>query len=376
MNIKTPIKVLSAFILGSTLLSSVAKAEDVIKIGVATSQSGDFAQYGLPSLEAAKIVADELNAKGGILGKKVVIIPGDDQCKPELATNVATKMASEKVNAVIGHICSGATKAALPIYTKEKIIVISSAATSVDLTQSGEYPYFLRTIPPDDLQSKIAVDLVENQLKAKKIAIIHDKGDYGKNYVKFAKDFIEADKKASVVLFEGITPGQVDYSAIIKKVKNSGADALIFGGYHPEASKIVMQMKSKGLDIPFISSESIRTETFIKLAGKNSEGVYAAGTIDNSNLELYKKADADMKRVYNKQPGNFYFEAYAAMLALANAFETAGTTDPDKVLEVLRTKKTATPLGEIIFDQKGDLVGGGFQMYQVKNAKYVPISSK
>ena len=351
-----------------------AKASDVIKIGVATSQSGDFAQYGLPSLYAAKAVAEDLNAKGGILGKQVVIVAGDDQCKPELATNVATRMASDKVNAVIGHICSGATKAALPIYTKEKMIVISSAATNVELTQSGNYPYFLRTIASDDLQSQIGVDLLLKELGAKKIAVIHDKGDYGKAYAEYGRKFIEASKLAKVIMFEGITPGQVDYSSIVQKVRNSGADALIFGGYHPEASKLVKQMRNKGIKIPFVSSESIRTETFVKLAGASAEGVYAAGTRDNSDIELYKKASADCERLFKEKPSNFYFEAYAGVLALANAFEKAGSTDPDKVMHALRTEKTMTPIGEISFDNKGDVVGGGFKMYQVRNGKFTQIN--
>lgn len=369
----TPLLLLPLLSFFSVSRSFAAEAEDTIKIGVATSQSGDFAQYGLPSLNAVRIVAEGVNANGGVLGKKIVVIPGDDQCKPELATNVATKMASDKVNAVVGHICSGSTKAALPIYTEQKIIVISSASTNTELTQSGNHPYFFRTIASDDQQAELGVQLALDKLKATRIAIVHDKGDYGKTYAEYARKFIEESGKAKVILFEGITPGQVDYSSVLQKVRNSGAQALIYGGYHPEASKLVRQMHNKGIKVPFISSESIRTDTFIKLAGASAEGVYAAGARDYSDLRLHKQAVEESERIYNEKPGNFYFEAYAAALALVNAFEKAGGTDPDKVAAALRSQPVNTPIGEIVFDEKGDAMGIGFTMYQVRNGKFVPI---
>src|SRR5512136_1799043 len=112
---------------------------------------------------------------------------------------------------VLGHICSGATKAALGLYNDAKIIVMSPSATNPDLTQSGQYPNFYRTIASDDAQARQEVEFAINNLKVKKIAVLHDKGDYGKGLAEFAKRFIEESKKATVVLYEGITPGAVDY---------------------------------------------------------------------------------------------------------------------------------------------------------------------
>jgi len=119
-----------------------AAAAKKLVIGVAGAHSGDLASYGMPTLNAAKLVAKDLNAKGGVNGMQVEVLPMDDQCKPELATNAATKLVSEKVSIVLGHICSGATKAALPIYKDAKIVLMSPSATSTELTQSGVYPNF------------------------------------------------------------------------------------------------------------------------------------------------------------------------------------------------------------------------------------------
>ncbi|MGD9949552.1 MAG: branched-chain amino acid ABC transporter substrate-binding protein, partial [Desulfobulbus sp.] len=160
--------------------AGLALADAPIKIGVAGAHSGDLASYGLPTLKAAQLIVKDINSQGGINGNPIELLIEDDACKPEIAINTATKLVSSGVQAVIGHICSDATKAALPIYRDAKVIVISPSATTPDLTQSGDYPNFYRTIGSDAVQARYMVDFTLDTLKAKKIAIIHDKGDYGK----------------------------------------------------------------------------------------------------------------------------------------------------------------------------------------------------
>ncbi len=364
--------VLSAVAL-TAALSTGAFAGEPIKIGVAGAHSGDLASYGLPTVKAAELVVKNVNDKGGINGSKVELLVEDDVCKPEVATNTATKLVSAGVNAVIGHICSGATKAALPIYGEADIIVISPSATNPALTQSGDYPNFYRTIASDDAQARTEVDFAVNVLGAKKIAIIHDKGDYGKGLAEYAKKFIEQGAKAEVVLYEGITPGAVDYSAVVQKIKRSRADAVIFGGYHPEASKIVTQMRKKKMKTVFISDDGVKDDTFIKVAGKYAEGVYATGPADVSSNPVTKQYREQYTKTYGDEPGAFFNNAVAAALVLTNAFEKAGSTDPKAVAKVLHTQVAETPFGEIMFDEKGDAIGVGFTMYQVKDGKYVQV---
>ncbi|HEB96470.1 MAG TPA: branched-chain amino acid ABC transporter substrate-binding protein [Sedimenticola thiotaurini] len=358
----------------SAVLAAPVMAAETIKLGVAGAHSGDLASYGLPSVNAAKLVVQDINARGGIDGKKVELLVEDDVCKPEVATNTATKLVSEGVDVVLGHICSGATKAALPIYKNAGVVVMSPSATNPALTQSGDYPNFFRTIASDDAQARTEVDFAINRLGVKKIAVIHDKGDYGKGLAEFAKKFIDqSGGKAEVVLFEGITPGAVDYSAIVQKIKRSGADAVIFGGYHPEASKIVTQMRKKRMKTYFISDDGVKDDTFIKVAGKYAEGVYATGPKDTSQNPLSKAAVAQHKKVYGTDPGAFYENAYAAALALLNAIDKANSTDMAAVKKALQTNDVDTPVGKIHFDDKGDAVGVGFAMYQVKDGKYVEV---
>ena len=354
-------------------VSGPAMAADTIKLGVAGPHSGDLASYGIPTIKAAELVVKKVNAAGGVLGKKVELLVEDDVCKPEVATNTATKLISNNVDVVLGHICSGATKAAMGIYKDSKIIAMSPSATNPGLTQSGDYPNFYRTIASDDAQAKLEVDFALGVLKLKKIAVLHDKGDYGKGLAEFAKSFLEKDARGEVVLYEGITPGAVDYSAVVSKVKRSGAEAVIFGGYHPEASKIVSQMRKKRMKTIFISDDGVKDDTFIKVAKKYAEGVYATGPMDVSTNPMAIAANEAHKKAYGTDPGAFFLNAYAAALALLNAIEQAGSTDYDAVAKALRTKDVATPLGNIHFDKRGDATGVGFSMYQVQNGVYVEL---
>ncbi|WP_457572675.1 branched-chain amino acid ABC transporter substrate-binding protein [Desulfolithobacter sp.] len=354
-------------------LTSAAMAADPIKIGVAGAHSGDLASYGLPTVKAAELVVKDVNARGGINGRKVVLLVEDDVCKPEVATNTATKLVSKGVNVVIGHICSGATKAALPIYKASNVIVMSPSATDSSLTQSGDYPNFYRTIAPNNAQARTEVDFVVNVLGAKKIAIIHDKGDYGKGFAQDAKNFLEKEGKAKVVLFEGITPGAVDYSAVVQKVKRSGADVVIFGGYHPEASKIVTQMRKKRMKTIFVSDDGVKDDTFIKVAGKYAEGVYATGPADVSSNPVTKEYREKHVKAYGEEPGAFFDNAVAAALALTNAMEKAGSTDPEAIAKVLHTENVETPFGAIRFDENGDAIGVGYVVYKVENGQFVAV---
>jgi branched-chain amino acid transport system substrate-binding protein len=355
------------------LLSAPALAADTIKLGIAGPHSGDLAAYGIPTKDAAEMVAAEINAKGGVLGRKVELLIQDDQCKPEIAANVATKLVSQGADVVVGHVCSGATKAALGIYKDAKVIVMSPSATNPPLTKSGEYPNFYRTIAADDDQGLLAATFATEKLGAKKIAVIHDKGDYGKGFADFAKQFVEQGGKAKVVMYEGITPGAMDYSAVVQKIRKEGADAVIFGGYHPEASKLVAQMKKKRVDIPFIGPDGVKGVGFLEIARKDAEGVYATGPMDVSKFEANRKARTAYQKAHGSEPGTFFDQGYAAVQALLHAIEVAGSTDYEALTKALRSSYVETTVGRIKFDQKGDAEGVGFAVYQVRNGEFVEV---
>jgi branched-chain amino acid transport system substrate-binding protein len=363
--------VLAAGILLSSPL--LAQQQPPIVIGVAGPHSGDLAPYGIPTKEAVEMLAADLNAKGGLLGRPVKLLVLDDQCKPEIAANVATAMVSQGAQAVVGHICSGAARAALGIYKEAKIITISPAATNPPLTQSGDYPNFFRTIAPDDKQGQLAATFVTAKLGAKTVAIIHDKGDYGKGFADFARAALEKGGLARVVLYEGITPGAMDYSAVIQKVRHAGADAVIYGGYHPEASKLVTLMKKKRVDIPFVGPDGLMGNGLLSIAGANAEGVYATGPMDVSKYPLNQQVHAAYVKQYGREPGMFFDQGAAAWQALVAAIQKAGGTDDRAVEKALKGNLVETSIGRIKFDAHGDAEGVGFAVYQVRNGAFVEV---
>lgn len=376
------ILIVASIVLFSMVMSCKKKKEaddgqsqepvEAIKIGVAGAHSGDLASYGIPSINAAELAVEEVNARGGVLGRPIELVIEDDQCKEEIASNTAAKVVGAGVVAVIGHICSGATEAALSIYKDSEIVAISPSATKTTLTLGGSYPNFLRTIAHDDAQGKLAGTYVAKTLGLKTIAVLHDKGAYGKGFAEACMDVLES-AGVEVVLFEGITVGAPDYSAVISKVDNSGAEGVIWGGYHPEASKLVTQMRGKGINIPFISDDGVKDNTFIEVAKENAEGVYATGPMDTSSNPMAMAAKKAHQAKYGEEPGAFFYNAYAATIAIINAIEKAGSTDYDAILEALRKEYVETPLGKISFDGKGDVIGFGFSVFQVQSGAYVEL---
>ena len=370
---KSVMKVFIVIALASMIVPAAVFAADTIKIGVAGPHSGDLAPYGLPTKDAVMMIAEQVNASGGVLGMQIEVMSMHHQCKPEIATSAATKLVSQGVDIVIGHVCSGATKAALGIYKESSVIAVSPSATNPPLTQSGDYPNFYRTIAPDDDQGKLAAAFATDKLGAKKIAILHDKGDYGKGFADFSQAAIEAGGKAKVVLFEGVTPGAMDYSAVVQKIRKEGADAVIFGGYHPEASKLVGQMNKKRVNVPFIGPDGIKGDGFLEIAGADAEGVYATGPMDVSALAGNKQAKDDYVAKYGKEPGTFFDQGYAAMQTVLNAIKVSGGTDYAGLEKALKSSYVDTAVGKIKFDGKGDAEGVGFSVFQVKSGKFVEL---
>lgn len=361
-------------VLACAVLPNNLYAAETIKFGVGGSHTGELAGYGIPSLRAVELAADYINANGGLLGKQVEVIGADDQCKPELAPNAATNLLSEGVVGVIGMICSGPTKAVLPIFNDAKLISISPASTTPDLTLSGDNPYFLRTIGHDYVQGELAVQFIGTQLKAKKVAFLHDNGEYGKGYTETTRKRLnELYPEIEVVIFETVTPGSSDYSAIIRKVRREGAEVLIWGGYHSDASKIVNNMAALEFDIPLIGSDSLKDNLYIEIAGEASENTYASAPTDTSDNPLAIELRKAHLEKYGSPMGVFGDNAYAGAIALAEAIKTANTTDPDAVMKALQSQTVATPIGDISFDKNGDAIGIGMTMYKVENGVFIPV---
>ncbi len=352
------------------LLMSLSKggAGDSVELAVSGPYSGDLASYGIPARRAVELVfKDSPNVKINYL---------DDQCDPSVAANVAANIISSQAVFVVGHICSGATQAALEVYKQTGIGVISPSATNPALTKSGDYQsLFFRTIAPDDDQGDTQAAFLVDKLGVKSVAIVHDKADYGKGLAEYSRKGLE-NRGITIALFDGITPGEADYSTVVNKIASANVDAVVFGGYHPEASKLVIQLKRRGVTAPFISGDGIKDDSFLQLAGDAAENVYATGPKDNSGNKLYQVAKDAHLKAYSEEPGAFFYEGYSAALALKQAIESlaksGGKVSPQAVRDYLQDSSNSfdTPIGKISFNQKGDAIGAGFAVYQVRNGVY------
>lgn len=349
-------------------------SDTLVKIGVVGAHSGELAPYGIPTLNAVKMVVDEINHKGGFLGKKIKVIAADDACSPSLASQKAEQMNREKVVAVIGHTCSSSTLSALPIYNKSEILCISPSATNTELTLSGKYPYFFRSVANDKIQTKVQVDFATHRMHAQKAAIVYAKDDYGKGMASLARQYFEDSGLVTVALFEGVTQGLSDFSPVVEKIKKSGSDLVVWEGYYPEASLLIKQMRSKNINAPFIGSDGIHVDKFISAVREWSENVYVSSPQgwEKKNI-IAIKAINDYKARFGNDPGPYFINAYSAAMVLTNAMKRSKSTACLDLAKTLRSEFVDTPLGRISFDEKGDVVGTSFSVYQLKGGGFKEI---
>ena len=179
--------------------------------------------------------------------------------------------------------------------------------------------------------------------------------------------------QTQVVLFEAVTPGATDYSSAVRKVGQSKAQALMWGGYYPEAAKILSNMYTAGLEIPMIGPDGLKDMGFVQLAGEDAEGVYASGPTDTSANPLSIYYAKKHQEKFGTAPGAFFDNGVAATIALLNAINVAQSTDTDKIMEALRNTEVDTPIGRIKFDEKGDAIGVGMSIYKIEGGQYKEV---
>lgn len=360
-------KLLLLLVMTAVVTGCQKKASDVISIGVAGPITGDQAQFGLDELNGAKLAVEEWNAKGGVLGKKVAIVEGDDQADPKQAVTVAKKFETEKVAGVIGHYNSSCSIPASDIYSKAGIPQISHGSTNPTFTERG-YTNIFRVCGRDDQIAKIAAEHALNTLKVKKVVILHDKTTYGQGFADEAKKTI-ADK-AQVLLFEGINKGEKDYTSVATKVHALGPEIIFFGGMFPEAGLLIKQYKGLGGKAPFIGGDGILNEELAKIAGAAAEGTLAIFGPDAEKLPAAKGFVEAYAKKFNAKPGVFSFYAYDAMNIMLSAIQKAGGTDGAKIAGVLRTTGHNGVTGSITFDAKGDLAKAPFVVWKVTGGSF------
>jgi branched-chain amino acid transport system substrate-binding protein len=340
----------AAVLLAAALATTSANAQ--LKIGVAGPITGPNASFGAQLTTGVAQAAADFNANGGILGQKIEVEQGDDVSDPKQGVSVANKFVGDGVKLVVGHFNSGVTIPASEVYADNGVLFITPSATNPKVTDRKLWDAF-RTCGRDDQQGKLWADLALGELKDKKIAIVHDKTPYGQGLADAAKGFMNAGGKKEV-LYEGINVGEKDYSAIVSKIKASGADYLMWGGLHTEAGLIIRQMRDQGMTTVMISGDGITDSEFAAIGGPGVEGTLMSFGPEPRNNPNAKDLVATFK-AKGFEPQGYTLYSYAAMQIFQQAAEKANSLDPKKMAEAMHSGMPfKTVIGDISYDKKGD----------------------
>jgi branched-chain amino acid transport system substrate-binding protein len=322
-----------------------------VRIGLSVPRTGTYG-WMVTYAEGARIALADLNAKGGPLGEPIGTITVDDYCAADQAVAAARKLVEAGVVAVFGHPCSPAAIPASRIYAKAGILMISPSATNPKLTEQGFRNVF-RMVGRDDVQGKIAGDLLASRWGDKKIAILHDGEAYGKGLAEETRRRLN-QRGVTEAMFEAIEPRKVEHSDIVRKLQAMGINILYYAGYAPEAALLLRSARAKLKDLQLVGGDALALEDFGLIAGPASEGTLFTTYTDPRRRP---EAAAVAARLTSHGAMMGSLRTYAALQVWVQAVDKADTFRTAAVAEVLRSDEFETILGRIGFDAKGDITG-------------------
>jgi branched-chain amino acid transport system substrate-binding protein len=357
-------------VLAVLLLSAgMAQAQD-INVAVVGPITGQYAAFGEQMRRGAEMAVKDINAKGGVLGRKLKITVGDDACDPKQAVNVANQMANNGVSFVDGHYCSGSSIPASSVYAENGVLQISPASTNPQLTDAAAakgWNNVFRICGRDDAQGRVAGRFIAERYKGKPVAILHDKSPYGKGLADETKKAMNA-AGLKEAMYEATNADDKDFSALISKMKQAKVALIYLGGYHTEAGLLVRQAHEQGLDVPLLSGDALATDEFWTITGSAGEGSMMTFPPEPRNLPTAQAAVAEFKQ-QGYDPEGYTLFTYAAMQVYADAVAKAKSVKLDDVSKAMHAGKFDTVIGSVGFDQKGDVVGPDYVIYVWHNGK-------
>jgi branched-chain amino acid transport system substrate-binding protein len=344
-------------------------SSSTIRIATIAPMTGESAKMGEDMSQAVQLAVDQLNAKGGLLGKKIELLIEDDRADPKDAVSVAAKVVAQGAVAVIGHYNSSCTIPASNLYNEAGIIMITPASTNPMVTDRG-YPGVFRTCGRDDQQGKVQAEFAVRNLQVKKVAILHDKTTYGQGLAdEFRKNLTP---NVQVTINEGVTRGDKDFSAILTRVKASEPELLMFGGVYVEGGLLAKQMKDLGLACALISGDGVFDPEFIRIGGEAAEGAYLSYAPSADNIPS-AKVFLDSYKARWPEVGPYCLFSYDAAMIIFDAIKSTGTTSGVKVADYIHHTTFNVASGAISYDAKGDPTNSPYVMWTVKNGKLTPL---
>ncbi|MFD1746089.1 ABC transporter substrate-binding protein [Rhizobium helianthi] len=359
---------LSATTVACFLLAPVAHADVVI--GLIAPVTGPLAAYGAQVKNGAETAIAEINKAGGIMGEKVSLKVADDAGEPKQGVSAANQMVGEGIHFVVGPVTSGVAMPVSDVLAENGIVMVTPTATMPALT-ARELATILRTCGRDDQQAEVAADYVLKNLKDKRVAIINDKGAYGKG---LADAFKAALNKGGVkeVVNEAITAGDKDFSALTTRLKAENVEVIYFGGYHPEAGLLARQLADLGVKPQIIGGDGLSNTELWTIGTKAVEGTLYTNAAD-ATKSPNAKAAAEALAARNIPAEAFTLNAYAAVEVIKAGIEKAKSKDDGlAVAKALKTgDKITTAIGDLTYGENGDLTSQTFEMFKWQDGKSV-----
>jgi branched-chain amino acid transport system substrate-binding protein len=350
-----------------------------ISIASMGALTGPNAVYGINSLDGEKLAAKEINAAGGVDGRKITITQYDDQCEPTQAAVVASKIISGgSFTGVVGPVCSADVLASLPVFARTKIPVIAAGDSAPQITtliHDKGYDFASRLSPQDAQNGPALAKLAVSVLGKKKVALLYSNDDYGQGLLTSVKSTLTG-LGASIVASESYTPSTTkDFTPQLTHIASSGADALLLLGYYSDTGIAVSQLARAGVSpsVTVIGSDSTAQDGFLPLAGSAANGAYLVPFYaPEGTTAVNQKFVAAYEKAYGSAPTGNSVCGYEAVYAFANAIK-AGGSDSDLAAQI-RAVNFEGPGGAVAFDTNGDLKGSPATVLHVVNGKFADDS--
>ncbi|KZL93257.1 ABC transporter substrate-binding protein [Clostridium magnum] len=338
-----------------------------IQIGAVLPLSGDIAALGQSSKNALQLLEEQVNSKGGVLGKKVKFIIEDDENKPANSANVAQKLITQKVVGIVGSYSSKCSIAMGPVVNSAKLPMITGTSTNPKVTEAGEYVF--RACFIDPFQGTVIAKFASEDLKAKTAAVLYDVGnDYSKGLAEFFQDGF---KKAggNVVGVETYANGDQDFNAQLTKIKALNPDVLVLPDMYSNVGLITKQARALGIKSVFLGGDGWDSPDLFKIGGDSVNGSYFANHFSpDDTAPAVVQFNKDYKAKFNSTPDATSGLTYDAGSLLIKAIEKAGSTEPDKIKDAMKSLSVDVVSGKVSFDEKRNPVKSAV-MIKVEDGK-------
>jgi branched-chain amino acid transport system substrate-binding protein len=338
--------------------SGKQEAGKPLRIGVITSLTGAQAAFGKAHKLGYEIAASEINAKGGVLGRKIEIIYYDDEGKPDQAAQGTTKLIDQdNVPIILGAYSSETTLAVIRAVIPKSVPLIMPTATADNTMETGS-PWIFRTCAGARAYASAMADFLKNNGAPKTVAIIYENTNFGQSNGK-AMEAAAPAAGMTVVANEAYQAKETDYKALLQRVKDKDPEVIYYASYLLDAITLMKQTAQVDLNPRFLTAagtgfSAAEFPTENKGAGKFAEYTFSVSQwLPSAKWEGSKQFDEAYFKLSNTHPAYHGMQAYAALMVAADAIKNAGSEDHQKIADAIRAEHLNTPFGPISFDAKG-----------------------